>query len=243
MELIWPDQQLRAWLPERVNLCATTRVSGFSSPPFGRGNLALHVGDDIKVVQRNRECLLQQMPGSNAIQWLQQIHGTACGVASGGRVTPTCDSVYTREPGIACAVLTADCLPILLMNRSGDEIAAVHAGWRGLAAGAIQTAIDRFSASSQLLAVIGPAIGFDAFEVGEEVKAAFQGAPEQVFQALGNGKFLADLNAIAIHQLQKAGVQCFVGMAECTVERNDRFYSYRKEGQTGRMASLIWIES
>ena len=242
MELIWPDQQLRAWLPEQVNVCVTTRVSGFSRPPFGHGNLALHVGDDPKAVQLNREQLLQRMPGSHAIQWLQQVHGTECGVASGGLVTPTGDSVYTREPGMACAVLTADCLPILLMNRQGDEVAAVHAGWRGLAAGVIQTAIDRFSVSSPLLAIIGPAIGFQAFEVGEEVKAAFHGSPEHCFHALGNGKYLADLNAIATHQLHQLGVQCLTGMAGCTVEQNGWFYSYRKEGQTGRMASLIWIE-
>ena len=240
MNLIWPDDALRAQLPDCVRLCVSTRLSGHTVAPFGRGNLALHVGDDAVRVASNRRQLLQQLPGAQAIQWLQQVHGTDCSVAAGGAVTPICDSVFTRETGLACAVLTADCLPILLMSDDGAEIAAVHAGWRGLAAGALDVAVGRFSPSSRLKAVIGPAIGFEAFEVGEEVVEAFYWADSECFQALGANKYLANLNAIAQLKLAQMAVECIGDLSYCTASRNDLFYSYRKEGQTGRMASLIW---
>ena len=240
MQLIWPDFQLRNQLPDGVGVCVTTRQKGLTQPPFGYGNLALHVGDDAGHVALNRQRLLQQLPGVSAIQWLQQIHGIQCDAAMGGSITPACDAVFTREPGIACAVLTADCLPVLLMSDDGQEVAAVHAGWRGLANGAIATAVERFSLSSRLKAVIGPAIGFEAFEIGVEVREAFANAPEYCFRTLEGDKYLADLHAIAEWQLECLGIRCLSGLSGCTVRQNHQFYSYRKEGQTGRIASLIW---
>lgn len=241
MDLIWPDANLRSQLPDSVQVCFSTRLSGCSVAPFQRGNLATHVGDDIADVRRNRQALLQRMPGARSIQWLNQIHGVACPVAAGGHVSLTADAVFSDRSGLACAVLTADCLPVLLMSLDGSEVAAAHAGWRGLADGVLLQTLARFSPSASIMALFGPAIGVQHFEVGVEVREAFAWAPAECFRPGKTGKYFADLYGIARYQLQQAGVQCLTSPAEqCTVAYHQRFYSYRKEGQTGRQASLIW---
>ena len=242
MDLIWPDSALRSQLPDAVRLCFTTRLGGCSSAPFQYGNLAAHVGDDLASVRRNRQVLLQRMPGARGIQWLEQVHGVACPVAVGGGVTLTADAAFSDRAGLACAVLTADCLPVLFMSRDGTEVAAAHAGWRGLADGVLLQTVRRFSPASSVLAVFGPAIGAEDFEVGAEVREAFAWAPDECFRPGKPGKYMADLYAIARYQLQLAGVTCLSSPSSerCTMTEHQRFYSYRKEGQTGRQASLIW---
>lgn len=247
--------------PGRVRTLISTRKGGLSRNNFQSNNLAYHVNDDPQAVAANRRQLGGAMAGATNIQWLQQVHGTDLVIAAGGDGTPEADGSLTREPGMACAILTADCLPILLCNRQATQVAAVHAGWRGLAAGILVAAIDRFADRAvDILVYLGPAISQKHFEVGPEVRQAFQEAPfvqGQETQGQGNayqaalvqafaasdhhGRLCADLYGIARAQCNAMGVKAVYGGEFCTFDDSDRFYSYRRDGQTGRMASLIWL--
>ena len=229
-----------------VRAAITLRPGGVSEGPYESLNLAQHVGDDRVRVDENRRLLSAALRLPAAPLWLTQVHG--CGVADAGSAPSGCeaDAAHTDVAGRVCAVLTADCLPLLVTDRSGDEVAAVHAGWRGLAAGVVEAALSRFRAEpSELLVWLGPAIGPDAFEVGPVVREAFVASDpgaDACFRAARPGHWLADIYGLARRRLSVAGVG-FVGGGEyCTVSEPERFYSYRRDGKTGRMASLIWIE-
>lgn len=239
--LILPD-----WpLPAGVKACSTTRSGGVSLPPYDSLNLGTHVGDEVQTVQDNRQRLvvgagLPQMP-----VWLEQVHGTRV-VRLDGQ-TPTdlqADAVYSNVPGQVCAVMTADCLPVLFCSQAGDEVAAAHAGWRGLCNGVLEQTLAAFSAEpAGISAWLGPAIGPQQFEVGPEVRTAFiavDAAAALAFTPHGD-KYLADIYLLARQRLQRAGVQAIYGGDRCTVSEISHFFSYRRDGITGRLASLIWL--
>lgn len=227
----------------------TTRRGGVSAGPWAELNLAVHVGDVDADVQQNRQRLQQRLALPQAPVWLDQVHGNE--VYEAGRTpfisTVAADAVYTRHPGVVCAVLTADCLPVLLTSRAGGEVAAVHAGWRGLATGIIESTLARFrSPVSEVLAWLGPAIGADSYEVGAEVFDTFVAdAPDlsAAFAVTRPGHWHADLYALARTRLRSAGLENIYGGGFCTYTQTDVFFSYRRDGTTGRMASLIWIDS
>lgn len=235
--------------PHVVALC-TTRQGGVSLPPFDDFNLAQHVGDDPERVAANRERLQAGLSGVGAISWLNQVHGTAVVAADAAHV-PDADAQHTDAQGLACTVLTADCLPVLFCDRAGTEVAAAHAGWRGLCDGVLEATVATFRAApGELLAWLGPAIGPERFEVGEEVRAAFldRAAQDQrrrtelCFRPGGrDGHWLADIYALAGLRLAAAGVERCFGGGFCTVTDQERFFSYRRDGVTGRMASLIYL--
>lgn len=232
--------------PAQVKAILTTRRGGDSRPPYDSLNLARHVGDEPSVVAQNRSLLRQacNLPGEPF--WLQQVHG--CDVADVTRDLPGCeaDAVYSRTPGQVCAVMTADCLPLLMTDRAGAEVCAVHAGWRGLAGGVIESAVSRFRAETQALLVwLGPAIGPQAFEVGDDVYRSFvsQCAEDaQAFSRNDRGRWLADIYQLARLRLARLGVGYVGGGDYCTFSQPSLFFSYRRDGVTGRMASLIWLE-
>lgn len=231
--------------PARVRTLITTRSGGVSARPYDSLNLALHVGDDPAHVAGNRALLRQALPGEPV--WLNQTHGIEvidAGVASG---TPDADASFARTAGCVCVVMTADCLPVLLTDRQGSVVAAAHAGWRGLCNGVLEATIAAMgSAPGEIMAWMGPAIGPDAFEVGAEVRQAFMAhdpASQAGFAPIGDDKYLADIYLLARQRLAAAGVGAVYGGKYCTVIERDRFFSYRREHQTGRMASLIWLEA
>jgi YfiH family protein len=208
-----------------------------------QGNLADHVGDVSSAVAIRRAALRVHLPAEP--RWLTQVHGVRCIDAETSATGVEADASFARTPGIVCAVLTADCLPVLLCDESGSVVAAAHAGWRGLAAGVVEAAVAAMGVPGErLLAWLGPAIGPTAFEVGDEVRAAFVeqiSAAAAAFVARPNGKWLCDLYALARLRLAAVGVTCVFGGGRCTFSEPDDFYSYRRDGVTGRMASLIWL--
>ncbi|GAB3523819.1 peptidoglycan editing factor PgeF [Photobacterium alginatilyticum] len=233
--------------PANIKAVSTTREGGISLQPYQGLNLGLHVGDNIEHVQCNRTQLQQELGLAESPAWLNQTHSTTViGVNAPLAATPDADGSYTRVADIACAVMTADCLPILLCDSAGTQVAAVHAGWRGAADGIIEAALDTFHApADQILAWLGPAIGPNAFEVGNEVREQFVAdlpQAEQAFKPYGD-KWLADLYVLARQRLYRAGVSKIYGGDFCTFSSPERFYSYRRDGVTGRQASLIWITS
>jgi YfiH family protein len=243
----WPG------LPDNIGVLSTTRLGGVSIAPYDDGagegglNLGTHVGDQPDHVAQNRAILRAQLPSEPV--WLSQVHGTAVvDVASVPPLhTPEADASFSTTPGKVCLIMTADCLPVLFCDAEGKTVAAAHAGWRGLAAGVLQTTVAtmRAAGAGALSAWMGPAIGPEQFEVGEDVRTAFQqqGAPDAFQPITGKpGKYLADIYALARYVLHKAGVQQVHGGEFCTVSDPARFYSYRRDGVTGRQASLIWIK-
>ncbi|MGO4746858.1 purine nucleoside phosphorylase YfiH [Serratia quinivorans] len=239
--LILPD-----WpLPAGVKACSTTRSGGVSLPPYDSLNLGTHVGDEVQTVQDNRQRLvvgagLPQMP-----VWLEQVHGTRVVRLDGQMPTDLqADAVYSNVPGQVCAVMTADCLPVLFCSQAGDEVAAAHAGWRGLCNGVLEQTLAAFSAEpAGISAWLGPAIGPQQFEVGPEVRTAFiavDAAAALAFTPHGD-KYLADIYLLARQRLQRAGVLAIYGGDRCTVSEISHFFSYRRDGITGRLASLIWL--
>lgn len=237
--------------PAHVLALATTRQGGVSAPPWDSLNLGDHVGDESSAVAENRSALGHLLPPGSRIQWLEQVHGNAVVRAAGeGASLPTADASWSDQPGVACAVLTADCLPVLLCDRAGTVVASAHAGWRGLLAGVIEQTVAALPAApADLLAWLGPAIGPAAFEVGSEVREAFcaaSGASAREHacfrvSALAADHWVADLYALARLRLYRLGIQAIYGGGYCTVRDVRRFYSYRRDGQTGRMASLIQL--
>lgn len=239
-------------VPESVHACITTRYGGCSQRPYQTNNLAMHVGDRPADVHINRQQLSLRQ-GMTDIQWLEQVHGVDIIEAEHGVSTPKADGVVTQKKGIACAVLTADCLPLLVCDRQGTQVAALHAGWRGLAAGILHNGVSRFVCpADQLLVYLGPAISQKHFEVGGEVLQIFMSTAQSESQRVqvsdaflpnaGNpGHYFADLYALARLQLQWLGVKHIYGGSFCTFSQSEHFYSYRKNQTTGRMASLIWL--
>lgn len=246
-EWITPD-----WpAPPRVRALMTTRHGGVSLPPYDSLNLASHVGDDPRAVAENRRILRRHLPAEPL--WLTQVHGA--GVAEAGRDAAgvEADAALARTPGRVCAVLTADCLPVLLCDARASVVAAAHAGWRGLASGVIEATVRAMRIGpARILAWLGPAIGPDAFEVGEEVRQAFIAQDPLAATAFRPAlpgtldgaprKWLADLYALARLRLKAMGVEQVYGGYGCTYREAERFYSYRRDGRTGRMAALIWLD-
>ncbi len=239
-------------VPTRVQALATTRLGGCSPAPFSSFNLAYHVDDDPSAVKSNRQLLQERVGLTNELFWVSQVHGTEVRVlardADPGKVLEA-DAIYTRNPRQACAIMTADCLPVLLAAADGSEVGVVHAGWRGLAAGVIENALACFQTSpSRIMAWLGPAIGPFHFEVGDEVRQAFMqhvvsaADVKEAFQpGVNKGKWQADLYRIAQARLRVAGVSGIYGGGYCTFQDEQRFYSFRRDYRTGRMASVIWL--
>ena len=233
--------------PECVRACTTTRHGGVSLGPYASFNLGDHVGDIVEDVAVNRAQLKRQLNLPAAPIWLNQVHDTQ--VVNAAKVEPGCiaDGSYTNQAGVVCAVLTADCLPLLLCNREGNEVAVVHAGWRGLSKGVIEATLAALdSPPENLMAWLGPAIGPQAFEVGTEVHEVFLTHDPQAasaFKASASGRWLADIYQLARLRLARQGVTAVYGGRECTFTDPQRFYSFRRDNITGRMASLIWVVS
>lgn len=235
--------------PPRVRAIATTRSGGVSVAPWASLNLGDHVGDDPQGVLQNRELLRGALALPVQPAWLQQVHGTAVVDAGAPGVRPAADASWTRVSGVVCAVLTADCLPVLFCNRAGTHVAAAHAGWRGLAAGVLESTVGWLAADGvrpdSLLAWLGPAIGPASYEVGAEVREAFlraDPAAGAAFRLSRPGHWLLDLYAAARLRLRRAGVTAVSGGDYCTLAEPDRFFSHRRDGVTGRQATLIWLE-
>jgi len=242
LTLITPD-----WpAPARVRALSTTRVGGVSCGAYASLNLGDHVGDNPSAVASNRHrvvsrCNLPAMP-----IWLRQVHGTAVADLRSSPPRPEADAAWTDRPSQICAVLTADCLPVLFCDIAGSVVAAAHAGWRGLAAGVLERAVRALPVSAnQLMAWLGPAISQPAFEVSAEVRQAFVARDADSVGCFvdsdSDGKYRADLHALARRQLQTLGVSAVHGGEYCTHGDPQRFFSYRRDGQCGRMASLIWL--
>ncbi len=234
--------------PPWVRAYTSTRRGGVSTGAFSSLNLGLHVGDDPLAVAANRARLRAALALPAEPEWLAQVHGCAAvslDAGTSGGAPPVADAALCRRPGRVCAVLTADCLPVLLCDRGGTVCAAVHAGWRGLHRGILEAALCQLGvAPGNLLAWLGPAIGPERFEVGPEVRAAFVGdraAAAAAFRPGAGDRWLADIYGLARLRLGAAGVGAVFGGDLCTVSDPGRFFSYRRDGRTGRMATLIWL--
>jgi YfiH family protein len=250
-------------VPATVRALSTLRGGGVSGPPYASLNLGAHVGDDATAVAGNRRALRDAARLPAEPVWLEQVHGThvrdldsqipvgSTGAASPGGPAGPADAAVTRQPGRVCAVLTADCLPVLLASDAGDRVGAAHAGWRGLAAGVIEATVGALGAPPrQLLAWLGPAIGPRHFEVGAEVREEFlrraaagdTAADDAAFVPNARGRYTADLYALARHRLRRLGVERIYGGGECTYADDARYFSHRRDGRSGRQATLIWLE-
>jgi hypothetical protein len=223
----------------------TTRLGGVSLPPFESFNLGDHVGDDPARVAENRTRLRAILPAEP--HWLKQVHGRAVVCADDGVETSQADAAFSCRPGAVCAVMTADCLPVLFCDEAGSVVAAAHAGWRGLAAGVLEAAAAAMQVPpDRILAWMGAAIGPQAFEVGEDVRNAFVSdlsASADAFKpGESAGKWWADIYLLARLRLAHIGVTRVFGGGHCTFNDRQRFYSFRRDGNTGRMASLIWLQ-
>jgi YfiH family protein len=247
----WPD------LPAGIGALATTRLGGVSAAPFddGRGggglNLGLHVKDDPEAVRENRARLQALLPGRPA--WISQVHGNAvvdAALVQAGAPVQVGDASTATQPGVVCAILTADCMPVLFASLDGKVVGAAHAGWRGMAGGVLGATVAamRAQGAGEITAWLGPAIGPEAFEVGPDVLQAFRAAlPDGAFEAGfrpypgREGKYLADMPLLARRLLARDGVVRVHGGGRCTFTESDWFYSYRRDGAgSGRQASLIW---
>ncbi|MGE0384829.1 MAG: peptidoglycan editing factor PgeF [Gammaproteobacteria bacterium] len=233
--------------PGGVRALSTTRAGGVSTAPYDSLNLGTHVGDATGDVARNRQRLAQAAGIKGAPRWLRQVHGRRIvdlDLDDGNE--PAADGAITARAGTVCAILTADCLPILLCARTGTRVGALHAGWRGLAAGIVEAGVDTLAcAPGDILAWLGPAIGAVAYEVGAEVRAAFvdrDPASAAAFAPGRPGHWYCDLAALARARLACAGVTAVFGGDTCTHSDPARFFSHRRDGVTGRMATLIWLD-
>lgn len=239
-----PDWIVPDWpAPARVRALSTTRAGGVSTGPYAGLNLGNHVGDTPVAVLANRRLLRAALPAEPL--WLRQVHGTRVVDAAVASIGAEADAALSREAGRVCVVMTADCLPVLLCDRAGRVVAVAHAGWRGLVAGVLEQTVAAMAvAPGQLLAWLGPAIGPAAFEVGDEVRAAFVEAdPAAVtgFVAGAPGKWRADLFLLARQRLARLGIGGVYGGGVCTFSDPQRFFSHRRDRVSGRMATLIWI--
>lgn len=240
--------------PAHVHALVTTRLGGVSAAPFGSCNLGDHVADNPQAVADNRallELALQRIAPAQAPQWLKQVHGlnvvTPPSEPTQRRVwIPEADAATTTQAGVPLTVMTADCLPVLFCDRAGTRVAVAHAGWRGLSDGILEKTAAQFDAPDQVMAWLGPAIGPQAFEVGAEVRDVFLShdrAAEAAFTRVDArpGHWLSDLYLLARQRLHAVGIEAVYGGGHCTWTESDRFYSYRRDSRTGRMASVIWI--
>ena len=248
IDLITPD-----WpAPGHIKALFTTRNGGFSNGAYATFNLGMHVHDDSENVIRNRTLLRKHLPGDP--HWLRQVHGTRhvwIKQDSTQRQEQSGDAALSRQHNTVCAIMVADCLPVLLCDTTGTVVGVVHAGWRGLAAGIIeQTVAAMQTGCESLMAWLGPAIGPEHFEVGEDVRTAFVEGDRQTTKAFkpissstqSEPKWLADIFQLAQHRLAHAGVTRIYGGGVCTYSDPARFFSYRRDGETGRMVALIWME-
>lgn len=252
-DLVW---QLPEWpAPENIGALVTGRQGGCSVAPYDSLNLGTHVGDRAASVARNRRLLRSALPDLKRLQWLNQVHGTRAICVAGGNAPlrrRQADAGTVAQPGDGVAVLTADCLPVLFCSRDGGVAAAAHAGWRGLLGGVLEnTVLSTGCEGAQLMAWLGPAIGPCCFEVGDEVQAAFlassrsPSATAEAFAGIAGkpGKSLMNIYAVARQRLQAVSVQAIYGGAQCTVCDHRHFYSYRRDGVTGRMASVVYLKT
>ncbi len=232
-------------VPANVRALQTTRSGGLSSKPYDSLNLGTHVGDVPMVVARNRMLLNSMLPSEPV--WMEQVHGKTVASADAAGCVVTADACIARQRGSVCVVMTADCLPILLCDQQGSVVAAIHAGWKGLAAGVVEATVHAMRVdASQLMAWFGPAISQDAFEVGAEVREVFvshDSASDTAFQPQAEeGKYHADLYALARLRLQALGVTQIYGGDRCSYRERETFFSYRRDGVTGRMGTFIWLD-
>jgi polyphenol oxidase len=232
--------------PANVKALQTTRIGGVSQKPYASLNLGAHVNDDGIAVAKNRQLLSPYLPSEPV--WMNQVHGLEVIDAAHSTCLPDADASFTMQANVVCVAMTADCLPVLLCDKAGTVVAAVHAGWRGLCDGVIEAAVNKLPVEkSEILAWLGPAIGPEAFEVGDEVRQQFlqhDSQAEQAFKQNG-GKWLCNMYLIAKQRLNKLGVtQIYGGSINedfCTYTDEARFFSFRRDNVTGRMASLIWL--
>lgn len=244
IEIIQPD-----WpAADNIHAFSSTRNCrqnmGESHGPYACLNLARHVEDNPEQVNRNRMLLEKKLKLPQPPLWLDQVHGTTVVNVDSAENIPA-DASYSTQSNKVCAVMTADCLPVLICNRKGDKVAAAHAGWRGLADGVIETTVKSLNEQAQnLLVWLGPAIGPQVFEVGEDVRQAFTSdlaESARAFQENRPGHYLADIYLLARLRLQRIGIDAVYGGQYCTYTDANRFYSYRRDGKTGRQVSLIWF--
>ncbi len=229
--------------PANVKALQTTRKGGASAAPYASFNLGSHVGDNPLLVNRNRMLLAHLMPSEPV--WLNQVHGVAVADAGHAGCLPQADASISAHPGAVCVVMTADCLPVLLCDDKGSVVGAAHAGWRGLCDGVIEQTVHAMQVpAATLMAWLGPAIGPAAFEVGAEVRAAFIAKQPQAAAAFvpgAEGKWMADIYQLARLRLNALGITRIYGGELCTFSDAQRFYSYRRDGATGRMGTFIWL--
>ena len=229
--------------PANVKAIQTTRLGGYSVAPYGSLNLGLHVQDDGLAVAKNRQLLSDYLPSQPV--WLNQVHGVEVIDVTKSLCVQDADASFSKNKNVVCVTMTADCLPVLLCNQQGTAVASIHAGWRSLCDGVIEATIKMMGVESEeLMAWLGPAIGPDAFEVGSEVREAFiaqDAQADQAFKAYGD-KWLGDLYKIAKQRLNKQGLNKICGGGECTYSDPSRYFSFRRDGLTGRMATMIWFE-
>jgi YfiH family protein len=241
--------------PASVHALQTTRKAGYSLAPYNNLNFGTHVKDNPMHVAQNRQLLSQFLPSEPV--WLNQVHGIEVVDAANTSCVdinciPSVDASFTTQKNVVCVTMTADCLPVLLCNKAGTIVVAVHAGWRGLCDGALEASIDKACRAAQmkpadLMAWLGPAIGPKAFEVGAEVRAQFVEKDKNADSAfkVQNDKFLANIYQLATQRLNYVGVTHIYGGGHnedfCTFSDEERFFSYRRDGDTGRMATLIWL--
>lgn len=237
------------WQIDAVNAFSTTRLGGYGTEPYNHLNLGLHVGDHPEIVAKNRSKLVTDLQLPSDPVWLEQVHGTDVIYATSSTSDVSrADALWTDQPGCVLSIMTADCLPVLFASRGAEVIAAAHAGWRGLAGGVLQNTVAQLPvAAEQLSAWMGPAIGPRHFEVGPEVLSAFLEADpgcDQCFSPsrTNSEKYYADIFALSRRCLESIGVQDIYGGDQCTFDDEERFFSYRRDqGNTGRMASVIWL--
>jgi len=246
LQILTPDWPAPLW----VRACTTTRLGGVSKGVYAGLNLGDHVGDETGAVLINRAMLPTMLGFSESPCWLKQVHGTRVLIAEelSSKTIPEADGTCSKTADVVCAILTADCMPILLCDRSGTCVAALHAGWRGLAAGIVEAGVQSLLRWIQnpkdLFAWLGPGIGPSAYEVGEEVRSTFLAADlaaKEAFVPSPSGRWFANMPMLARRRLACLGVEAVYGGTHCTWTDADRFYSYRREGITGRMVTLIWL--
>jgi YfiH family protein len=243
MSIAWLEADWPA--PAGIRVISTYRGGGASSARFASLNLGDQVGDDPAKVAENRARLVREARLPAEPCWLTQVHGVGVrDLDTEAAGSEAADAAFTREPGRVCAILTADCLPILLAAESGELVGAAHAGWRGLAAGVIEATVGAMNIlPGRLLAWLGPAIGPQHFEVGAEVRQAFldqDAGADEAFAENARGRFMADLGLLARRRLRNLGIDRIFGGGPCTYAAADRYFSHRRDGNTGRQATLIW---
>lgn len=229
--------------PTNIKALTTTRASGHSTAPFDSLNLGDHVGDSQQHVQQNRADLRSYLNLPSEPFWLKQTHTTkVLNISKIDTYAKSADGAFSSQHGRVCVVMTADCLPLFLCNRQGSKVAVIHAGWRGLADGIVEEGVRQFAEpAGNLLAWSGPSISQQYFEIGEEVRQELEGSDDAYRQSDQKGKYYANLYKLVDQRLSKLGVE-HSWRDDCTYADKNRFFSYRRDGSTGRMASLIWLE-